>query len=63
MTDNPDVKLVFDADGLDFDGLPTINAEAVRRMGEFEDKFNAKVDELDEIVNQLNYMIEGAGGE
>jgi exonuclease VII small subunit len=30
-------------------------------MGEFEDKFNAKVDELDEIVNQLNYMIEGAG--
>ena len=63
LTDNPDVKLVFDADGLDFDGLPTINAEAVRRMGEFEDKFNAKVDELDEIVNQLNYMIEGAGGE
>ena len=63
LTDNPDVRLVFDADGLDFDGLPTINAEAVRRMGEFEDKFNAKVDELDEIVNQLNYMIEGAGEE
>jgi hypothetical protein len=63
LTDNPEVKLTLDADGLDFDGLPTINAEAVRRMGEFEDKFNAKVDELQEIVNQLNYMIEGAGGE
>ena len=61
LTDNPEVKLTLDADGLDFDGLPTIDAEAVRRMGEFEDKFNAKVDELDEIVNQLNYMIEGAG--
>ena len=63
LTDNPEVKLTLDADGLDFDGLPTIDAEAVRRMGEFEDKFNAKVDELQEIVNQLNYMIEGKGEE
>jgi len=63
LTDNPEVKLTLDADGLDFDGLPTIDAEAVRKMGEFEDKFNAKVDELQEIVNELNYMIEGAGEE
>jgi hypothetical protein len=63
LTDNPEVKLTLDADGLDFDGLPTVDAEAVRRMGEFEDKFNAKVDELQEIVNQLNYMIEGKGEE
>ena len=63
LTDNPEVKLTLDADGLDFDGLPTIDAEAVRRMGEFEDKFNVKVDELQEIVNQLNYMIEGKGDE
>ena len=63
LTDNPEVKLTLDADGLDFDGLPTIDAEAVRRMGEFEDKFNVKVDELQEIVNQLNYMIEGKGEE
>lgn len=63
LTDNPEVRLTLDADGLDFDGLPTVDAEAVRRMGEFEDKFNAKVDELQEIVNQLNYMIEGAGEE
>jgi hypothetical protein len=63
LTDNPEVKLTLDADGLDFDGLPTIDAEAVRRMGEFEDKFNAKVNELQDIVNQLNYMIEGKGEE
>jgi ABC-type transporter Mla subunit MlaD len=63
LTDNPKVKLTLDADGLDFDGLPTVDAEAVRRMGEFEDKFNAKIDELQEIVNQLNYMIEGKGEE
>tara|TARA_R100001510_G_scaffold33094_1_gene29587 strand:- start:1370 stop:2989 length:1620 start_codon:yes stop_codon:yes gene_type:complete len=63
LTDNPEVRLTLDADGLDFDGLPTVNAEAVRRMGEFEDKFNEKVDELQEIVNQLNYMIEGTGDE
>jgi len=61
LTDNPEVKLTLDADGLDFDGLPTIDAEAVRRMGEFEDKFNAKVSELEEIVNELNNMIEGKG--
>jgi len=63
LTDNPKVKLTLDAEGLDFNGLPTVDAEAVRRMGEFEDKFNAKVDELNEIVNQLNYMIEGKGEE
>ena len=32
-------------------------------MGDFEDKFNAKENELQEIVNQLNYMIEGKGEE
>jgi hypothetical protein len=63
LTDNPKVKLTLDAEGLEFDGLPTIDAEAVRRMGEFEDKFNVKVDELQEIVNQLNHMIDGKGEE
>ena len=59
MEDNPDVALRLDADGLSFDGMPTIDADGMRRIDELSDDFSVKQGELEEIVNRLNNLIEG----
>lgn len=59
MEDNPDAALRLDADGLSFDGMPTVDAEGMRRMDELSDDFGVKQGELEEIVNRLNNLIEG----
>ena len=57
MEDNPDVALRLDADGLSFDGMPTIDADGMRRIDELSDDFSVKQGELEEIVNRLNNLI------
>lgn len=59
MEDNPDAALRLDADGLSFDGMPTVDAEGMRRIDELSDDFSVKQGELEEIVNRLNNLIEG----
>lgn len=59
LEDNPDVKLTLEADGLSFDGAPTVDARALIRMDELTDKFDELGTKLEEIVNVLENDIEG----
>ena len=60
LEDNPEVKLTLEADGLSFDGAPTIDAKALVRMDELTDKFDNLALELEQITNVLENDIEGA---
>ena len=59
LEDNPEVKLTLEADGLSFDGAPTIDANALVRMDELTDKFNELVQKLEEVTNILENDIQG----
>ena len=63
LQDNPDVTLRIESDGLQIDGLPTVDAEALRRIDEISETFAEKQEELENIVNQLNNLIEGGNRE
>lgn len=59
LEDNPDVKLTLQADGLSFNGAPTIDAQALVRMDELTDKFDELVQQLEEVTNILENDIQG----
>ena len=59
LEDNPEVKLTLEADGLSFNGAPTIDAKALVRMDELTDKFNELVQKLEEVTNVLENDIQG----
>ena len=59
LEDNPEVTLTLEADGLSFDGAPTVDARALVRMDEITDKFDELATQLEEIVNVLENEIEG----
>ena len=63
LQDNPDVTLRIESDGLQIDGLLTVDAEALRRIDEISETFAEKQEELENIVNQLNNLIEGGNRE
>ena len=56
-----DAKLTIEADGLDFQGMPTIDTDKMTLIDKLTDEYEQLVKELQEIVNKINHMIDGSG--
>lgn len=59
LLNNENAALTLTADGLDFDGMPTIDADRVINLDEATSKYNELVVRLQEIVNEVNHMLTG----
>ena len=54
-----DAKLTIESDGLDFQGMPTIDADKIINVDEASSQYQELVQKLQEIVNEINHMIDG----
>ncbi len=57
LASNPDVKLVLQADGGFFEGAPTIDVDAAKKIDDLAKKYEEKAEELQEVVNFIESKI------
>tara|TARA_R100001460_G_scaffold108414_1_gene159501 strand:- start:1797 stop:3458 length:1662 start_codon:yes stop_codon:yes gene_type:complete len=57
LMSNPDAKLVLEADGGFFEGAPTLDVDAAKKIDDLAKKYEEKAEELQEVVNFIESKI------